>query len=381
MFSLPYISICTYCILQLIFMIVMEMQRRYIRDEQRCFLWMLIIVLLSFAANILSSIYVRTGFLSYVTAAGNYVEFILNTLLVPLFFYFVSGQIGSLTPAQTHKWKLFFWTATVICAGIVLSTAFTGKIFFFDEANRYHRGPLFMLPMTIQLLMMAAMEGFLISQRRKIAVGYYRSMTFFIFAPLAGWALQSMIYGLPFALLGITFAAHVVFANVQNRNIDVDYLTGAFNRKALDRYLRRRIDAAAHAGCFSAILLDVDNFKCINDRLGHFEGDVALINAVRILRGATEHADFVARYGGDEFLVILEDERPESVIRAIEARLAAQPEGSGRYRLSFSMGCAAYEPQSGDTAESFLLLLDRRMYDEKRRKANLSHAQMEGMEA
>ena len=60
------------------------------------------------------------------------------------------------------------WTrAVILCAATVVSTAFTGQIFYFDSARVYHRGPLLFIPMSMQLIMMLIIEGFLISQRQK----------------------------------------------------------------------------------------------------------------------------------------------------------------------------------------------------------------------
>ena len=370
MFSLPYLCICAYCMLQLGFMIGMENRHRYARVEQgRYFLCLLIITQFSFAADLLSSIHADTAFSLTITSAGNYLEIILNTLLLPIFFRFICGQIGNLASQRKRRLNVLLWTMAALCVALVLSNAFTGKIFYYDDANQYHRGAYFMLPMSIILIMMAVVEGFLVSQRRKIEVGYYKSITLFFIAPLVGWTLQSVVYGLPFSLMGIAFAALVVFTNNQNRNIDTDYLTGVFNRKTLDNYLQQRIDSAKGRQPLSAILLDIDNFKSINDRFGHFEGDMALINSVRILRGSVGRADFISRYGGDEFIVILGCDHPNAVEeakRAIQDHLSAFNRSNDKpYHLSFSMGTASYRRSSEISADSFLKLLDQRMYEEK----------------
>ncbi|MET0016536.1 diguanylate cyclase [Oscillibacter sp.] len=255
-----------------------------------------------------------------------------------------------------------------------MSTAFTGQIFYFDSARVYHRGPLLFIPMSMQFVMMVIVEGFLISQRQKIEANYFRALMLFLVAPLIGWALQLFIFGLPFSLLGITFAALILFTNIQNRTMDKDYLTGAFNRQMLDSYMQHKIDAASRQETFSAILLDIDDFKSINDRFGHFEGDIALINAVRVLRDSVGRNDLVARYGGDEFCIILQKNDIKSVegtIERIGKNLSTFNQSEGKpYKLGFSMGYAVYHPSIGNTAESFFRVIDQKMYDHKNYRKN-----------
>lgn len=371
MFSSAYLCICIYCMLQLLFLIFME-GRRHLNvsnGQSRYFLGMHIITLLSFAADISSSFHTDSSLLFPFSAAGNYLEIIFNAVLIPLFFSYICEQISKLNKAVSSRLRLVLWMLTVLCAAIIISTAFTGQIFYFDEANNYHRGPLFPLPMGILLVMMVIAEVFLISQKRKIEPHYYRSLLFFIVPPMAGWALQLLIYGLPFSLLGITFASLILYVNIQNRSIDQDYLTGVFNRQALDRYMQHKIDASSESKSFSAILLDINDFKSINDHFGHYEGDTALINSAHILRDSLEFTDFIARYGGDEFCIILDTDNPQTVENAIlqinKSLMNFNNHKDRPYQLSFSIGYETYQPAIGSEAESFFKIIDQNMYKQK----------------
>lgn len=87
-----------------------------------------------------------------------------------------------------------------------------------------------------------------------------------------------------------------------------DPLTGALNRRGLDETIEREIAAARRRGgalCLS--LLDVDNFKAINERLGHEVGDAALVHLAEVVRACLRPQDALARYGGEEFVVVLPD--------------------------------------------------------------------------
>lgn len=370
MFSLPYFSICMYCILQLLFLLIVDCKRRNTRIvKERYFSMLISIVLLSFLADILSSLYHTWDWIFPFAAAGNYIEITLNSILLPIFHLYVCSQISDLDMAKKQKMNTLLWILAAICIFIVFTTAFHKQVFYFDEARMYHREPLFWLPMSILFFMMFMIEGCIISQRSKIEINHYKSLVLFLVFPIIGTIFQSFIYGLPFSLISITFAAQVVFTNIQNRSMDIDYLTGAFNRGSLDHHMQNKIDLATNNHSFSAMLLDIDNFKSINDTFGHYEGDVALIHTTKILHNSVSNTDFIARYGGDEFCIIFDQDNPcvlEKTIKNIYKNLQDFNGNTKKpYQLNFSIGYEVYHPTHGNTAEEFLGVLDQKMYIQK----------------
>mgnify|MGYP000848147028 CR=1 FL=1 len=369
MFFVAYLCICIYCMLQLSFFLVMEHRRNAQTSHEKYFMHMLILTLISFVGDIASNFPSAPDWFFPFTVLGVYVELIFTTALIPIFFLYVCTQISELNPSLKQKVNLILLGFTFLCMATVLSTAFTGQIFNFDSFHVYHRGPLLFIPMVIQLVMMLIIEGFLISQRQRIEANYFFALSVFLVTPLIGWTLQLFIYGLPFSLLSITFAAQILFTYIQNHNMDKDYLTGAFSRQILDNYMQHKIDTSTSQKTFAAILLDIDDFKSINDRFGHFEGDAALEKTVSILQNSVDCHDFVARYGGDEFCIVLEsdDNRMiEDTITRIKDNLASYNQSVNKpFKLSVSMGYAVYCCAMGDSAKSFFKLIDRKMYKQK----------------
>lgn len=371
MFSLPYLCICIYCMIQLSLLIVVDKRHSKVSFTRgNYFSLILIIMMFSFLADIISSLYRVCDWIFPFAAAGNYFEMILNTILLPVYFLYVCAQISNIDIVLKQRIYNILWILAVTCSAIVISTVFTKQIFYFDEARIYHRGHLFWIPMFILLVMMIIIEGFIINQKFKIEVRNYRCLIVFLILPMIGWALQFLIFGLPFSLISSTFAAQVAFINIQNRIISTDHLTGVFNRKELDKYMQDKIDTSTNEHSFSAILLDVDKFKSINDCFGHYEGDIALMNTANILRNSVKHNEFVARYGGDEFCIIVDADNHndlETTIQRINNSLLDFNENEKKpYKLSFSMGYAVYHPSMGKHTEGFLNTIDQKMYDKKK---------------
>jgi hypothetical protein len=154
--------------LQLGLLIMMEKRRRNARTgNERYFIHMLVITLFSFVADIMSSFNSVPDWFFPFSVAGVYAEIIFSTALIPIFYRYICTQISGLNASLKRNLYLVLLSLTLLCAATVVSTAFTGQIFYFDSARVYHRGPLLFIPMSMQLIMMLIIEGFLISQRQK----------------------------------------------------------------------------------------------------------------------------------------------------------------------------------------------------------------------
>ncbi len=153
-----------------------------------------------------------------------------------------------------------------------------------------------------------------------------------------------------------------------NRLALTDGLTGLANRRALWEALEREI-ARAHRQEYpvSIVMIEVDRFKLCNDILGHLEGDRILQTIASVLRANTRTMDLVARFGGDEFVLLLPDARPATALQVAE-RVRAHVETlvlPKPTRVTVSIGLANM-PEDGITAEALIDIADRRMYEAKR---------------
>ena len=116
----------------------------------------------------------------------------------------------------------------------------------------------------------------------------------------------------------------------------------------------------------AGLMIDLDGMKSINDQFGHQAGDQALIQTARILQVSFRKGDFIARYGGDEFVVILTVEDPDGLdkaVRRLESNLLQFNEtGQSPFPLSLSIGAGVYDPAADQTIDAFIGRLDKTMY-------------------
>jgi diguanylate cyclase (GGDEF)-like protein len=312
-------------------------------------------------------------------AAGRIAGYIVNSIfyaliLIPMGIYLV--YVDHFTaPTKPLILSPFFWTAIAFgFMGVVFAAVspLKGLLFYLDEGNIYHRGPLnslFNLLMTFMGLLPA---GLLIKRRKNISSASFLNLILYPIMPTIGGVLQVFIYGTNLFWAATVIAVLLTFINVQNRQIDSDYLTGTFNRSSLQEYLTGLLRRARGKRTFAGIMLDLDYFKQINDQCGHSVGDKALIEMAGILHASVRKTDFVARYGGDEFIVILETGDLlvlEDVSARIKANIAASNRPPKPYTLSASMGKAIFDLELDRNFDIFIKRLDRLMYEDKARLA------------
>jgi diguanylate cyclase (GGDEF)-like protein len=155
-----------------------------------------------------------------------------------------------------------------------------------------------------------------------------------------------------------------------------DVLTGLYNRRFFDESSQREVLRAQRQQSkgdydgLALMMIDIDNFKRFNDQHGHEIGDVVLREVAQVLQSQTRGSDVAARFGGEEFTIVLADitdqlalERAERVRKAVED-LVLRPSGKDVGSITISIGLAQF-PKHGTSVEALLLAADKALYEAK----------------
>ncbi len=299
---------------------------------------------------------------------GNFLVFGLSLVVPSLFLIYTHSQIFP-KGEKTRKLYIPLIALNLLNFLFTIISLFFGNYYYIDQSNIYHRGPCFFIPVILTFILLLLNYVFIIANKNKFEKKYYFTLLFFAIPPTLSVILQVSFYGISLMLNSVVISLLIVFLNIQNQSMSTDYLTGINNRKSLESYLDRKINSITPEKTFSAIIIDLDDFKKINDNYGHNEGDKALQVTAKILSGCLRLNDFIARFGGDEFFIVLDTSKQEDledIVSRIKLRTEKYNETSGKkYKVSFSMGYAVYDYDRKMDAGEFQKYVDLLMYKEK----------------
>ena len=226
----------------------------------------------------------------------------------------------------------------------------------------------------ITLVIYLAYSLYMVYHSRKQGVNLsYFPVFYFVCICLAGVLIQLVFYGVTSSWL--LTAVTLIFTQMQSyaENIYMDELSGLYNRRYLKAALAKRKNTDANS--LYGIMMDVNDFKYINDSFGHSMGDKVISTIGNILFKSIPDAGIAIRYAGDEFIVLLTDANKAFVmatINEINKNISRFNDSKAEpFELSVSMGYAEFGKD--DNAEEFLRNMDDKMYEEKRRYHREQH--------
>lgn len=199
------------------------------------------------------------------------------------------------------------------------------------------------------------------------------SLLLFIFPPFVSGVMEVVFNFEGVVWPAMSISVLFMYISIQGQIMATDFLTRVANRYQLDQYITQLMNRIPGNKQVGGLMIDIDEFKKINDVFGHTKGDDALSLTAEVLRSSVRKTDFVARYGGDEFVVIcLVDEiiQLESIIERINSKLVELNDDTrNAFKLSLSIGSGIYHPDKDRSLSRFLENLDLRMYDDKKEKS------------
>lgn len=357
-------------ILVVIFLNMRRRSRQYAFDQQ-LFLALIVNVILLLALNMLLwCLDGRPGpFARILSVAAIVLYNSLNPTVCVIWTCYADYYINE---NKARLKKVALWMGIPAALNMILSVVsiFTPFYFVFDRYNAYHSGPFVFILLGICALLLLPGSVLLTLNRKKLGRSVYTNMLLFALFPMAGGVIQFFFHGLDLIWLSATVSILMIFINIQKDQLYTDYLTNLYNRRHFDNYLQS-LPQHEQGYRVGGIMIDLDDFKAINDVYGHESGDQALKDMAEILKNTFRKSDFIARYGGDEFLVMLQAggiAEVEILVQRLKDAVALHnAQSMTPYDIKLSIGYACYDKEADGSMAAFLKRLDRLMYLDKQR--------------
>ena len=336
------------------------------KDESHILLSLLLVSILNCIADIYVFAYDGLPGLKY-----HYILLIGNTYL---YFYNLVVGIGIIYLIIKHidrkakGWHIIlFWILVITEATLLTINFFKPVVFSLEENNIYRRGPYYLLFVIVGfVLIFYGYLYYLINKLRNPSLRYFPVIGF-LTPILLGNAIQMQIYGISLLPISFTVAFSAIAIALQNECIYIDKLTGVYNRYELDKVLKGRI-IKRHMR-IAALMLDLNDFKSINDSFSHEEGDNALVAFANILAETISAEGIVVRFAGDEFIVLMPKFKGDDISEyreRIHAALDKYNETSGKpYKLSAAIGGRIFDSKQ-DNINDLVSQIDSLMYSDKK---------------
>lgn len=258
----------------------------------------------------------------------------------------------------------------LIAIALLIVNLFTGIFFSVSADNIYTRSAYVYIFYAIVYAYIIYSIAFVHRHRRSIRKYFFFPVLLFLVPVFLGSISQFLYYGLSLLWVSTSVALVSLCISMQNEASYIDSLTGLYNRQYLNHFLSDYVQRhGGHQKTIGGVMLDVDNFKSINDTFGHCTGDDALKDVGMLLRDTVGQGAFAARFAGDEFVVLMPI-TDASEMAAMMARIHAAADTFNQtqrrpYRLSFSMGESTLAPQDR-AIEAFIRRMDENMYAAKK---------------
>lgn len=324
-------------------------------------------------------------FLLNVTSGINTFPTRIGLRIIVLLFYILSPipealwilYVNSITQKDNYPSKKFITAVSIpVLVNTILSFLSLSKGYTFyinPETNTYSRGNYYII-VSLICYSYVLFYVILVWKRKKLLLRH-EYFFFFISAlpPIIAGIIQSIFYGVSIVWLSLSISMLIIYLNLQSVQIYTDHLTGLANRRKFDNQLTTLLkdNKPGHLG---GIMIDLDDFKQINDNYGHDLGDKVLEALGELFRRIIPKNALVARIGGDEFVVLIETDTRVYIeyitLKIQEAIKLLNDKHIYPKPIQLSMGYDLIDlsENSNMHPSEFLKLIDAKMYTEKNKK-------------
>lgn len=292
----------------------------------------------------------------------------LSVFVVTIWATYIDYMIFGDDKRTIKKAKWYALPALIVLI-LTIINAFVPFMFMVDENNVYSR----MDGIWIGAIFTYFIYGYIVYlvyvNRRRLTSNFLVGVVMFLILPQIAVILQIQFLGL--TLIWPVTALAVIFSYLlfETTSSSYDYLTGVYTRVHAEDYMYSLIKKHKP---FTVLLIDMDDFKYINDTYGHHVGDMALIEMGRILQETFPKKEVVSRFGGDEFIIVMESTSKGNteLFRKTIQNLMRKSKHEYVAQAKFSMGISICTATSQCTIEELMIDADNNMYLDKAKNKN-----------
>ena len=294
-----------------ILVMILVFQKRGSRVKtSRMFTYVIITTIVLVVADTFARIGENRGG-SYILMAffGNLIMLLVDPLLILFSVIYIDCWMDEKNKNARKISKVVFQIFATLNIALVLADQVLGlKWFFYFERSNYFRGKLFMARAVVLALFMLLVTVYLVAFRKNVLKDYRRTLYVLPVFALIGTIAQILYNGINTTYTAGSLACLILFIGFQSNDVNMDNLTGVLNRRGFDIRLEKMMKSSASGdGDFTAVLLDIDNFRKINESCGHEEGDGAIMVFADMIMDAFGENCKIGRIDGVTFCVLLEN--------------------------------------------------------------------------
>lgn len=322
----------------------------------------------------------------YAVRISNCAVYILNLTYMSLFTLYQWRVINRQEkPAILRMYIVYALSITGIL--LMVYSQFTGVIYYVDSNNFYHRGPWYIVTQIIAITAMILDFTIIMQYRKKLDISIFWALMCYYILPAISTVILVFYYGLSLQSLSLVISTQIMFVmdlNEVRRNLNEsrdkyikasleakhDAMTGLWNKIAGISRIDKAMEEIDGLNTAALFFVDIDNFKMINDTYGHAAGDYWIKTVAEIINSECEHMyDTACRFGGDEFVLFLENIHDEKFVSKkvnhIYTRLHNKAIERGQ-EVHCSIGvCCILDNEH--TVQECLDIADSALYESKRR--------------
>ena len=297
------------------------------------------------------------------------VYFVLPPMFALLWLYYVDMTIFN-DRKRLFKLSIIPGIIFIINLGFVLASYFSDLIFNISDSNVFTRGSHHYIVVLTSFVMLMIANYDILKNKERVRKKEFGPLLLFSIPPVIAALILVLLKDVNMVWSSLVISELLIYIYIQSRITSTDFLTGLFNRREYETIIKDLSYMKQKSLTVSGIMVDINDFKNINDLYGHRVGDEILVHVSKLLKSTIRSQDYVFRIGGDEFVIVIISDKKD-VVNEIMNRIEHVVHDFNKqspydFSISLSLGKGIYDEHTYVDLPSFFEHLDLMMYDDKK---------------